>query len=183
LTAHIYAAPSISAKVQTFLNGIKVLVSEFCQLMPNGAVYTGKFWLSRGGPQQRVRITYFTGLEQDIFIKATTLTVIDLKNKKKHAYTLPQNSIYKILSGKLDLTKEKVEIIENTGEILRIKLRGAKVFGGVDVILIFSKYSKTGNIKFLEAWILDDQTLFSFDTTTMTVNDFTKLPPKIFEPS
>jgi hypothetical protein len=150
--------------------------------MPSGQVYTGKFWLSRTKKHNNVKILYISGIKQVIFIEDSSVRVTDLDTKKQQTCTLPQDSMYKILSGKLDLTKEKVEIIENSKKRLRIKLLKSTVFGGGDVTLIFSKYPQTGNIKCLEGWIIDDQILFSFDPDTMTVNDPSKLNPKVFDP-
>jgi hypothetical protein len=78
--------------------------------------------------------------------------------------------------------KEKYEVLEDSSETLRIRLKKSAAGVG-DLVLIFSKYPN-GNIKNLEAWIIDDgndETLFSFDPKSMSINDKSKIPAGIFE--
>lgn len=175
--------PPIERQVESYLKGLKFVSAEFDQVTSSGETYSGSFWMSKKKGTE-VRIAYKTGLNQDIFISGTSVTICEKNSKKEYRYSISQTPIYSILSGGIDLSKEKFEIIENSKEFLRLKLIKSSAFGGITVTLVFSKYEKSGNVKNLVAWIIDDgktETLFSFDESSLFVNDEKKIPNGIFE--
>ena len=173
----------IEKNVETYIKGIKYISAEFVQLSSLGDVYEGKFWLSKEKGQE-VKIIYTEGVDQEISIKDEVISIIDNDNNKAYSYPISQTPIYAILNNGLDLSKEKYTIVENSHKCLRLKLNKGSLIGGVDLTLIFSKYSKTKNIKNLEGWIIDDgkvETLFSFYPEKLFVNDKKKVPHSIFK--
>jgi hypothetical protein len=134
---------------------------------------TAEFYLLRTNGGQLICVKYISGSYQSILVHNGIASIFDNKTKKKYDFQISQTPIFSVLSGKLDLTKEKYEILEDSRELLRIKVIGSSVFGGVDVTLVFSKYEETGNIQKLVAWIIDDGTseiLVSLDPDSIRLN-------------
>jgi outer membrane lipoprotein-sorting protein len=179
-----YSKSSVADRVQAFLNGITSMVASFDQVDTIGRVAdTAKFYLLRNGGDLLIKIDYCSGLDQVILVHNDHVSVFNKKAKKKHMFHISQTPIYAVLSGKLDLSKEKHEILEDSNELIRMKLIGSSAFSRVDVTLIFSKYPKTGNIQKLIAWVIDDgksETLVSFDQESIHIND--KISNDVFNP-
>ena len=174
-------AKDTSIQIENYLKGLKFISAEFEQVLNTGEVYEGHFWLAKRG-KVKAKIEYRKGIEQDIFVNDAYITIIDKKTGKKHTNLIAQTPIYSILTGKLNLSKESYEIIEDTPKILRLSIEKSSSFGGISIMLIFSKY-QNGNIKNLEAWIINDgknETLFSFDPENLSVNDEKRVPESIF---
>lgn len=175
------SAKDLSVQIESYLKGVKFISADFEQILNTGEIYEGHFWLAKRG-KTKAKIEYKKGLEQDIFINDAYITIIDKKNKKKYTNLISQTPIYSVLTGRLNLSREKYEIIENNSKILRLLIEKSSSFGGISIMLVFSKY-QNGNIKNLEAWIINDgknETLFSFDPEKLFVNDEKKVPESIF---
>lgn len=177
----------LASQVERYLKGVEFIAADFEQIGDNGEVYTGRFWLkkvvkSKSSSEPQVKIEYTSGLNQDILVSDSVVTVFDREASKKYVQSILQTPIYSILTGTLDLSKETFEIVENSDEYLRLRINSSSTFGGVQVMLVFSKYTN-GNLKNLEAWIIDDgknKTLFSFDPKTLSVNDAKRVPDDVF---
>jgi hypothetical protein len=144
---------------------------------------TAKFYLRRSDGNLWVSVVYTSGPRQTVLVRNDDVSVFDKETEKKYSFRISQTPIFAVLSGKLDLSKEKYEVLEDSSELLRLKVIGSSVFGGVDVTLIFSKYPETGNIQKLIAWIIDNGTseiLVSFDPDSIRIND--EIPEAVFTP-
>jgi outer membrane lipoprotein-sorting protein len=179
---------SIESQVETYVRGIKFIAAKFDQITSSGEVYSGNFWLSKEG-KMMVKVDYSNGLEQVIFIIDSDVTILkkaSFKNKKPvelHKCSISQTPMYAILTGSLNLSRGNFDIIEDTDSRLRVKIKKSSSFSSVDVTLVFSKYEKTGNLKNLEAWIIDDgktEILLSFDPGYLFINDKSKIPNGTF---
>jgi outer membrane lipoprotein-sorting protein len=158
------------------------MAADFNQVINSREIYSGKFWLSKKG-KTKVKVKYTSGLNQDVLIIGDKVVVVDNEKSKKYRYSISQTPLYSILSGSLDLSRENSEVIENSDVLLRLKINKSSMFGGMSITLVFSKYKESGNIKNLEAWIVDDgktETLFSFDIDSLSVNDEKKVPQEVF---
>lgn len=184
ISAFVFSVSSkidISSQVESYLKGVKFIVANFEQVMSSGDVYSGKFWFGRE-KKTKVKIEYQTGVNQDILILDNVITVLDNDTSKKYINSISQTPIYSILTGSLNLSREKFDIAENSDDWLRLSIKKSTAFGGMSVMLVFSKY-KNGNLKNLEAWVIDDgktETLFSFDPKTLSINDQKKVPDSVF---
>lgn len=177
----VVAKDVMTSQVENYLKGIKFISADFEQILNTGEVYKGHFWLAKRG-KTKAKIDYTEGLDQDILIYDSYITITDNKTKKKYTNSISKTPIYSVLTGKLDLSKEKYKIIEDNEKLVRLSIEKSSAFGGISVMLIFSKYPN-GNIKNLEAWIINDgknETLFSFDPDNLFVNDEKKVPESIF---
>lgn len=171
----------IQSQVESYLKGVKFISANFEQVMSSGNIYSGKFWLNKQD-KTKIKIEYKKGINQDILILDNVITVLDKDASKKYVNSISQTPIYSILTGSLNLSREKFEIVENSNDWLRLNIKKSSAFGGMSVMLVFSKYPN-GNLKNLEAWIIDDgktETLFSFDPKTLSINDQKKVPDFIF---
>ena len=177
----LVASPSgevdIVRQASDYINNLNYVYSEFVQVS-GGKTYKGKFWLKREKGKVQSRISYTAGVTQDIFVDGKEVVI---KNEKKaRAISISNSPIYSVLSGKLNLNREQIETLENTEKSFVIKILG---YMGGDLILLFSKYD-TGNVKDWEGWIFskgEDETLFSFDPETWSVNNKTFFSPETFE--
>ncbi len=175
------SAKDFSTQIENYLKGINFISADFEQILNTGKIYEGHFWLAKRG-KTKAKIEYTKGLNQDIFINDAYIIIIDKKTNKKYTNLISQTPIYSVLTGRLNLSKEKYKVIENNDKILRLSIEKSSSFGGISIMLIFSKY-QNGNIKNLEAWIINDgknETLFSFDPENLSVNDEKKVPESIF---
>ncbi|MDR3030903.1 MAG: hypothetical protein LBU35_00770 [Holosporales bacterium] len=182
LISVVYAQSSkepsdINKQVETYMNSLDCVYSRFFQIRENKG-YSGNFWLRKYDGLANVRIEYTEGLKQNILIHGDKVIIND--GKKKKTLSISRTPVFSVLSGKLDLSKENTEIIENSNEILRLKI---KAYKSGELTLLFSKYKTTRNIQALEGWIFFDgksETLFTFDPDTWSVKDKRKTPLKIF---
>ncbi|MDR2666819.1 MAG: outer membrane lipoprotein carrier protein LolA [Holosporales bacterium] len=173
---------SVQTQVEAYVNGIKFIAAKFEQVTNSGEIYSGNFWLSKK-KKMMVKIDYLNGLNQDILIVDGNVTILNKDTAKLYRCSISQTPIYAILTGSLDLSRENFDVIENSSCRLRVKIKKSSRFGSIDVTLVFLKYEKTGNLKNLEAWIIDDgktETLFSFDPDYLFINDENKIPSGIF---
>ncbi len=169
-------------QVQNWLNGLTCMTSSFAQATGTTVDYIGKIWLLKKNNSTKVKIKY-QNKNQEILIQDQSIRIDDLDSKKKYTYSISQTPIYKVLTGNINLKKESYDIIENSNEFVRIRINKASVFGGASVTLVFSKYASTGQLKYMVAWVIDDgktETLVSLDLDTLTINDESKIPNKIF---
>jgi hypothetical protein len=179
-SAPIAGEPTVESRLNSYINGIKFIAAKFVQVHDAGNdVYTGNFWLSKDG-ETLVKVTYITGIDQEILIKGGYISIVDNKQKKLYKHPISRSPIFSVLHGRFDITKEKYDIVDDSKDSLRVRINKA---GAGSVELIFSRYPN-GNIKNLEAWIIDDgscETLFSFDIDSLHVNDKSKIPQGTFE--
>ncbi|GHT88684.1 hypothetical protein FACS1894113_1680 [Alphaproteobacteria bacterium] len=168
----------LKRQVESYINNVCCIASDFIQLFGDGKCYSGKFYLLRKKGDTKVKIDYVEGIKQKIFINNGTITI--LQNGRMYNSSIEKMPIYSVLSGRLNLKNETVEIIENSDNLLRIKIKN---FRGFALTLVFSKYEKTKNIQTLEAWIVDDgnvETLFSLNSENRTINDEKSIPKGTF---
>ncbi|MDR0695179.1 MAG: hypothetical protein LBF56_00165 [Holosporales bacterium] len=174
----------IARKVESYLRGLRFMRAKFEQITGDGGeLYQGKFWLSKL-KTTKIRVSYTSGLAQEILVIGDSVTVYESKTGKQYRYSLSSVPVYSVIVGKIDLCKEKFSILEDSKELLRIRLERSSIFNNIAITLVFSKYEKSGNIEYLRAWIIDDEkteTLFSLDPETLSINDARKAPESVFE--
>lgn len=172
-----------AADIETYINKLEYLSGDFIQMNADGCTYTGHMYMSKAkGKDVGVRIDYEAGLQQRIFIKNDTITIVDLVTKKKTVNSISQTPIYSILSHGFDLSKEDYVMDAGDDKYCYCSIYQTTIYGKTCIRLIFSKYP-TGNLKNLEGWIIEEpggEIVFNFLPGNMSVNDKSKVPLGIF---
>jgi predicted PilT family ATPase len=161
------------------MNNLDFVFSQFYQIADN-KLYSGKFWLRKEKGITNVRLEYTEGVKQNIYIYGDKVVIVDAKGKEK-SFSISRTPVFAVLTGKLNLTKEQTEIVENSDQSLKIKISSYK---SGEITLLFSKYEFTKNIKDLEGWIYKEEqreTLFTFDPDTWSVKNAKNVPLDVFE--
>ncbi len=168
--------------IEACINGLKYLSADFIQKNADGCIYTGHIYISKE-KEKNVRVDYEKGLQQRIFIKNGTITIVDLLTKKKSVNSITQVPIYSILNNEFKLSKEDYVIDTGDDQYCYCSIHQTTLYGKTCIKLIFSKYIN-GNIKNLDGWIIEEPSgniIFNFLPENMFVNDKGKIPQDIFD--
>lgn len=170
----------VSRQVSTYINSVKSVVCDFQQIVSSGDVYLGRIFI-RQGTSPKVLIEYSDGISQSVLVDGRMVSVYDGNTGDIHSTGISGTPIYEVLTGTFDVTRNKVEVDEETDKIVRFSVNKNSA-GRAMLNLVFSKYPN-GNLRNLIGWIIDDGknvTTFVMDEGTMRVNDPKTVPDAIF---
>lgn len=164
---------AIAKQIDAYFRRIYCIVSDFVQ-KADGRVSYGCFVMLKKSVNFLKIINY--DLKQKIYVDGKRVIISDLEDNVKYRCSVARFPFYYVFMNGRDIADVGFVVIENTFKILKVKLAGA-----MKITLIFSKYSKTGNIKKLEGWTIDDksETSFFFVPETFFVNAPEKIIDKI----
>jgi hypothetical protein len=174
---------SLVDQAVSYFKNVSCLVSEFTQTGADERVYHGKLWLLRDKSGLKIKITYTSGIRQEILIIDKRCIVVDQETGREHNYSAERIPVYSMLTGTLKPSPDEVSVIENSKSKLKLKILVPAGCGGSHLIVTFSKYAKSGNIDCLEEWIVvngDARTTFTFDKSTLRIGDSKQIPNKTF---
>jgi hypothetical protein len=128
----------------------------------------------------KAKIEYTDPKYRNILIRDDIITTTDQRTGKRGSHSISRNSIYSILKGDIDLSKENCSLRGGIGNTLEVTVSISKESS---ITLLFSKYSN-GNIKNLEGWTIREsngnEICLRFVKGKFFVNDKTKIPDGIF---
>ena len=174
----------VEKQVQTYFEGISCISSNFIQFS-SGETTEGSFLLFKSNEateqsknplskqKDLIKIEYKQGVIKEIVISDGVIRIVYRDHHKTQSYSASQIPLYAILTKKLALNSMAYSIVENTPAVLKIRIAGK-----MPVLIVFSRYPKTSQIKNLEGWeILEGEqsakpkTIFLFVPESFHVND------------
>lgn len=169
-------------QIQDYLNGIKLLVSDFVQTVSGSDLIKGKIWLKRTGAEGgKLRIDYEKKVPLRIIALQNNLYIYDLiTNEKPEPQHLGHMPAAFILQNEINLAKDAVfdaPVKSADGKLLSIRLTDP-----APLTLMFSLYSN-GNIKGLAGWVIEDSKgKICVDLINMQDNNPSLVPADLFIP-
>ena len=171
LTAH---DTLLLQRIAAYLNDIGTMTANFQQIAGNGAVSTGRLWVSRPG---RMRFAYNPPDPIDLLADATSVYYFDKQLDQVSKYDLRQTPAWFFLRNPISFGGDvAVAQFQEVGNVVRVTVIETAQPDSGSLTLVFTENPLT-----LRQWIVVDQ---EGKTTTVSLSDLRfgmALDPRLFQ--
>jgi len=166
------ADPAILDRVADYLNRITTLDADFTQFAPDGAMTSGKFFLSRPG---RLRFDYEPPSKLLIVADGTWIVVNDRGLKTIDRYPIGSTPLDILLEKQVDFSRLDVLATEKAGNVLRIQVRDKKEPAKGDLTLVVEDAPLQ-----IRQWVVRDAQGLQTTVTLENLRSNIPLEPRLF---
>lgn len=158
--AKAQAQGAAAQKIANHFTEVKTMMGEFVQFGPSGEQTGGKFFIERPG---RVLFLYEEPSKIRVVSDGSTVVVNNKKLDTWDTYPLARTPLNLVLGDSIDLSGDKVQSVQESGDLTTVVVQDKQVFGDSRITMMFDPASYD-----LRQWTIRDAK--GKDTTVMIFN-------------
>lgn len=155
LTAHAAASGTansatsgVAQQIADHFSSVRTMAGAFIQFGPRGEQTGGTFYIERPG---KIRFDYEEPSGFRVVSDGQSVVIYNDKLRTADLYPLSKTPLKLLLDSRIDLSGNKVESVQETKDLITIKLADASLFGDSTIAMMFDPESYA-----LRQWTITD---------------------------